>query len=262
MRRINLLVVIIMFLISCEGKQGEVGPMGLISLINIESEPAGDNCLSGGSKIESGIDINSNGVLDLDEIQSTKYICNGIDGSDGQNSLINVTEELSGDNCTSGGLKIEVGIDTNNNGILDLDEIQSTQHICNGDGATELRYDFNFMANTYWYTTSSEILSQSYGIPDFNISNFLGVDSIILGAYIKSKDVNTNCTLELYDFTNGSVIENSSISTNSNDYIWVTTDQNFLESFPDESIDLRLRLSSDNGSEVDCSISRLILKWE
>lgn len=318
MKKINYLIVFIL-LVSCEGEQGEVGPMGSISLINIDNELAGDNCSAGGFRIETGVDINNNGVLDADEIQSTKYICNGSNGDDGlkslvnltkelagdqcasggfkiesgidinnngvldsdevqstdficngndglngNSSLINVTEELSGDNCTSGGLKIEIGIDTNNNGILELDEVQSTQYICNGigDGTKELRLDFNMSSNAYWSTTTSDIFYEFNGVPDFNINNFQGVDSVIFGAYIKSSNINTNCTLELYDFTNGSVIANSSISTNSSDYVWVTTPQNFIDQFPNEAIDLRLRLSSDNGAAVSFKVPRLILLWE
>ena len=99
MRKINLLIIIL-FLVSCEGEQGEIGPMGSISLINIENELPSDNCSSGGFKIESGIDINDNGILDLDEVQSTQYICNG-------------------------------------------------------DGAKELRFDFNMSSSIYWTTTTS-----------------------------------------------------------------------------------------------------------
>ena len=43
----------------------------------------------------------------------------GDDGKDGVNALITTTNEPAGDNCDSGGVKIESGSDTNNNGILD-----------------------------------------------------------------------------------------------------------------------------------------------
>jgi hypothetical protein len=52
---------------------------GNASLINTTTEPAGANCANGGTKIETGLDANSNGVLDASEINAsqTKYICNG-----------------------------------------------------------------------------------------------------------------------------------------------------------------------------------------
>ncbi|WP_075603736.1 DUF7151 family protein [Saccharicrinis aurantiacus] len=144
MKKNNLLFAIVL-LISCEGDQGETGPMGSISLINIENEIAGNNCSSGGFKIETGVDINNNGVLDDNEIQSTEYICNGNNGSDGMKSLVNFTEELAGDNCSSGGYRIDLGIDINNNGVLDDNEIQSTEYICNGNnGSDGMRSLINF----------------------------------------------------------------------------------------------------------------------
>ena len=46
----------------------------------------GANCENGGIKIEVGLDANSNGTLDTDEVDAsqTKYICNGGDGADGE----------------------------------------------------------------------------------------------------------------------------------------------------------------------------------
>ena len=67
-----------------------------------------DNCENGGLKIDSGIDTNNNGVLDSDEIVSTAYVCNGVDGndgSDGSNSITKVLTEESGNICEAGGYK-------------------------------------------------------------------------------------------------------------------------------------------------------------
>lgn len=256
-------LIVLIFFTACEGEQGGIGPKGSVSLVKIGKELVGDNCSAGGVKIESGIDLNNNGVLDSDEVQSINFICNGNDSPNGSNSLINVIEESSGDNCSSGGLKVEVGIDINNNGILDQNEIQSVRYICNGnDGPKELRLDFNMSSNASWSTTTSEIFYEFNSIPDFNINNFQGVDSIVFGAYIKSSDINTNCILELYDFTNSSVIANSSISTNNSDYVWITTSQDFINQFPKEPIDLRLRMTSDNGAVVSFKVPRLILLWK
>ena len=56
----------------------------------------------------------------------------GADGANGLNSLIALTPELSGINCVNGGIKVDAGLDTNSNGILDPSEIQSTAFVCNG----------------------------------------------------------------------------------------------------------------------------------
>jgi hypothetical protein len=63
----------------------------------------------------------------------------GSDGGAGLKSLINTSVEPAGLNCDGGGTRIEVGIDTNNNNILDPDEIDIslTRYICNGDDGVD-----------------------------------------------------------------------------------------------------------------------------
>lgn len=113
---------------------------GTSSLINVTPEPIGTNCENGGFKIENGLDTNKDGQLSTDEVTSAQFICNGIDGltgpggSDGMNSLINILVEEAGANCVSGGLKIESGLDINDNDVLDSDEVTTTQYVCNGEG--------------------------------------------------------------------------------------------------------------------------------
>jgi uncharacterized protein (TIGR02145 family) len=64
-----------------QGVQGVAGANGLNALINTITEPAGANCANGGTKIETGLDANGNGVLDAGEVNGsqTKYVCNGGD---------------------------------------------------------------------------------------------------------------------------------------------------------------------------------------
>jgi len=66
-----------MFLYGCS-KQGDVGQS---SLLNLVPEPPGANCAAGGIKVVSGVDANRNNVLDDNEIQNVKYVCNGNNGS-------------------------------------------------------------------------------------------------------------------------------------------------------------------------------------
>ena len=40
--------------------------------------------------------------------------------------------EPAGSNCADGGLKIEVGLDDNNDGSLQANEVDQTQYVCNG----------------------------------------------------------------------------------------------------------------------------------
>lgn len=47
-------------------------------------------------------------------------------------SLVKNTNILSGSECEFGGIRVESGIDNNNNGVLDAGEIDSTEYVCNG----------------------------------------------------------------------------------------------------------------------------------
>jgi hypothetical protein len=63
---------------------------------------------------------------------------NGTNGTNGKTALTRTTKEKAGTNCTYGGTKFETGIDANNNGTLDDNEVTTTQtkYVCDGAGAT------------------------------------------------------------------------------------------------------------------------------
>jgi len=65
------------------GLTGVAGTNGLNALVNTTTEAAGANCVNGGTKVEYGLDDNNNGILDLVEVEAalTKYVCNGLNGS-------------------------------------------------------------------------------------------------------------------------------------------------------------------------------------
>jgi len=123
----------------CNGEQGAVGPQGpqgaqgpqgeagFNSLINTIIETPGANCEFGGLKIESGLDLNRDGILNSNEVQATAFVCNGENGD-----IIETTIEPQGTNCEFGGVKADTGPDINLNGILDPNEIVNTFFVCNG----------------------------------------------------------------------------------------------------------------------------------
>lgn len=131
------LLVISWMAVGCGGADGATGPQGEQGvpgpgvLMNSADEPAGDNCVNGGIKVESGIDLNLDGVLSADEITATKYVCHGV-GMNGQTSLVNASLEKAGENCANGGIRLDVGLDKDADGTLSAQEITSTQYICNG----------------------------------------------------------------------------------------------------------------------------------
>jgi len=154
----------------CNGSNGAAGSNGIGSLIAVVAEPAGVlHCAAGGSRITSGPDGNGNGVLDIAEVASTAYVCNGVAGTNGTNGSNGATgaagsngtngangaagsngangangfttltasvAEVAGIHCAAGGLKITSGADTSRDGFLDDPaEVTATSYVCNGFGA-------------------------------------------------------------------------------------------------------------------------------
>lgn len=104
-----------------QGIQGIAGPAGTQGIQGLK----GDTGVSG-SQGSQGI-AGTNGSP-------------GIAGNNGLNTLIKTTVEPSGSNCTSGGTKIEAGLDSNINDVLDTNEINvsQTKYVCNGDVGSQL----------------------------------------------------------------------------------------------------------------------------
>jgi hypothetical protein len=71
------------------GTTGPAGSNGKNSLVKTTTELAGATCATGGVKMEYGVDANSNGTLDVGEVNNTltKYVCNGSVGPQGPQGL-------------------------------------------------------------------------------------------------------------------------------------------------------------------------------
>jgi hypothetical protein len=118
------LLFFVISIVSCEG------PAGLTSLIEISDEPAGSQCSAGGLRITTGIDSNENGVLDNNEVTLTKFTCNGTNGI---STLLITTTEPKSANCANGGIKVQVGKDTNSDSQLDASEVEQIRYVCDGN---------------------------------------------------------------------------------------------------------------------------------
>ena len=85
MKKLLIAMIIAIVFAAC----GDDGKNGLSALTSFSEEEAGENCVNGGMKVDTGLDKSRDGVLDENEVQDTKYICNGeagtngIDGTDG-----------------------------------------------------------------------------------------------------------------------------------------------------------------------------------
>ncbi len=126
------------------GRTGPENPGGG-SLLRVESEPAGTNCPEGGLAVLSGLDQDEDGILDDSEVASTDYVCNGEsgengengqdgqDGQDGHSTLIDTADEPAGANCPAGGILISTGLDLDDDGVLEPEEVTATEYVCNGE---------------------------------------------------------------------------------------------------------------------------------
>jgi hypothetical protein len=120
------------------------------SAIATSDEVAGENCENGGTRVDHGLDANGNGALDAEEVKGTTYVCNGAAGEAGQpgqagapgapgaggqdavQALIVTTSIAAGVECPNGGVQIDAGMDTDDNGTLEPTEITSSTVACNG----------------------------------------------------------------------------------------------------------------------------------
>jgi BclB C-terminal domain-containing protein len=110
-----------------------VGELGMSTLAIRRAEPAGENCPTGGERIDTGFDDNGNNVLDASEVDVSAYICNGAPGT---SSIVSTQPEEPGDHCAEGGLLIRHGADDDADGILQTAEVDGSSYVCHGDGAT------------------------------------------------------------------------------------------------------------------------------
>lgn len=128
----------------CNGTNGTDGSNGadaLVDRVSITAIEAGEDCAEGGVAISHGLDTNENGVLDPSEIEETETVCHGDSASNGgtsnnAQSLIRVVSVVAGGDCPNGGARIDTGIDTNGDNVLDDEEVTDSVYVCNGlDGA-------------------------------------------------------------------------------------------------------------------------------
>jgi hypothetical protein len=115
-----------------DGDSGDPGDPGLNALVRTSAEPEGDNCANGGSRVDSGLDDNADGILQSGEIDATSYICNGDQGPTGLSFVVRTSDQV-GEQCEeNGGVLIETGLDTNRNDTLDDEEVSASTIACSG----------------------------------------------------------------------------------------------------------------------------------
>jgi hypothetical protein len=118
---------------------------GNSTLAQTTPEPPGDNCPGGGKRVDTGFDDNDNGVLDALEIDATVYICDGAAGPTGApgpvgdagprglRAITAMYAEDPGDVCASGGVRVEYGVDANEDDALQPEEVEGIRFVCDGE---------------------------------------------------------------------------------------------------------------------------------
>ena len=130
---------------SLPDQSGQPGEDANEVLVRTEGRNADHLCEEGGADIFIGNDLNSNGILEENEVTSTTRLCHGKTGLSGPQgatgpnggsgiaSLVNSSVlNYGNDTCFFGGLLIESGLDLNNSGTLEETEVISQDFVCNG----------------------------------------------------------------------------------------------------------------------------------
>lgn len=71
-------IALMAIMISCTVEDGEPGINSLVNTLEVDP---GVNCITGGVKIETGMDLDRNNILNSEEITSVQYVCNGNNAS-------------------------------------------------------------------------------------------------------------------------------------------------------------------------------------
>ena len=188
----------------------------------------------------------------------------GPQGPEGFKSLLDLMEVSPGEQCANGGIRILSGIDKNKNDKLDANEVDNQKYICNGVNGGP---DKELIIRLGGVSTSAGQLSAKWlFIPQFNIANYPGVDSVVLLAQVygyngfgqPSTPVTT--TLDVYNMTDNAPIANSTIVSQETTLGGFVSSANCRALFPNKPIGLGLRVSAKISTDyATCYNAFLIL---
>jgi hypothetical protein len=194
--------------IGLPGATGAQGPIGLSGANGTNGLSAYQIWLNAGNAGTQAQFLTSlQGVTGAAGIAGT----NGTNGVDGKNTLVNTTTEAAGANCANGGTKVEVGLDTNNNGTLDANEINSflTKYVCNG-ASNILPVGNNgsilYSNGTSWVNLNSgnqgQVLTMNNGLPTWSNAQTLNTG---LTPNVNSVSVSYNYNINIFTI-NGALL--------------------------------------------------------
>lgn len=139
----------------CNGEDGAEGSPGETGRAGADGD-AGPQGPPGADGTSCTVVDNGDGTKTIRCGDTSVVVTDGVDGADGavgpagptsdaagpqgpagDTALVRTTAEPEGNNCTSGGIAVEIGIDANGNGVLDDSEVEvsRTTYVCNGENA-------------------------------------------------------------------------------------------------------------------------------
>jgi ELWxxDGT repeat protein len=162
-------------------------------------ESAGSNCANGGTRIDVGVDDNSNGVLEATEIDQTQYVCDG--GSSNNTMLTSVSGAPANLGCNVAGRVISHGLDNGDgggiyaNGVLESGEIDSSTTFC-----TRLDYNFFKEINT---GSSGSASSNPSDLTDVQNTLYFSATTSSSGTELWKSDGTVSGTVMVKDIVSG-----------------------------------------------------------
>ena len=169
---------------------------------------------------------------------------------DGRSSLVNVVEEVAGNNCANGGLKIETGIDQNANGTLDANEVQNVSYVCDGESLSDEGQTFLIISGDITNEEAQAKVDSEVGantqliiIKNTNVLTTLEIPQVESLAEIQ---VSSNKALGTLDFPNLVKVDAQvNISDNTSDSLKVR-----MNALKDIAVGLELRKNTTSVIEL------------
>jgi hypothetical protein len=188
-----------------QGIQGSIGLTGATGLQGIQG-------LTGATGLTG-----NTGVSGATGLQGP----NGTNGIDGKNTLVNTSTEIAGANCTNGGTKLEVGLDANNNGILDVSEVNGTltKYVCNGSNSSSVS-----LTNHGTFTATN---NQNFIVPNGIYSLIINLQGVTGGSGASAQLINSSYNCSIGGASGGETINVKLllINVNSGDIFSINTPQ-------------------------------------
>ncbi|MGH1364060.1 MAG: collagen-like triple helix repeat-containing protein [Calditrichia bacterium] len=126
-----------------------------------------------------------------------------------------------------------------------------------GSSDRQIRLEFDFFGGSSTNSTSDRILGPNRYIVNFDIRNYVDVDSVVVVTLLDSNNPAVQAISSLYNATDTLKIAGSDMISSAGTSEWVQSG-NILSSLPQREVDLTLSIRTTNSSEF-VAVSRGVL---